>query len=43
MISNLQKDCHQDNLSFDFLQLYEHNCLTILAGNICFRIQVKNQ
>ena len=42
-ISNLQKDCHQDNLSIVCLQSYQHNCLNILAGNICFRIQVKDQ
>ena len=34
MISNLQKDFHQDNLSFVCLQFYKHNCLTILADNI---------
>ena len=41
--SNLQKDFHQDNLSFVSLQFYKHNCLNILASNICFHIQVKNQ
>ena len=35
IISNLQKDFHQDNLSFVCLQFYEHNCLNILDGNIC--------
>ena len=42
-ISNLQKDFYQDSLSFVCLQFFKHNCLNILAGNICFHIQVKNQ
>ena len=37
--SNHQKDYHQDNLSFVCLQFYRHDCLNILAGNICFHIQ----
>ena len=41
--SNLQKDFHQDNLSFACSQIYKHNCLNILASNICFHMQVKNQ
>ena len=41
--SNLQKDSHQDNISFACLLFYKHNCLNILAGNICFHMQVKNQ
>ena len=36
IISILQKDCHQDDLSFVFLQFCKHNCLKILAGNIFF-------
>ena len=43
IISNPQKDFHQDNLSFVCLQFYNHNCLNILADNISCRIQVKNQ
>ena len=43
IISNLQKDFHQDNLPFVCSQFYKHNYLNILAGNICFQIQVKNQ
>ena len=43
LISNLQKDSHQDNLSIVCLQFYKHGCLNILAGNIYFHIQVKNQ
>ena len=42
-MSNLENDFHQDNLSFVCLQFYKHSCLNILGGNICFRIQVKNQ
>ena len=38
-----QKDCHQDNLSFACLQFHKHNCLNILADNIYFLGQVKNQ
>ena len=41
--SNLQKDFHQDNQSFVNLQFYKYNCLNMLAGNICFGKQVKNQ
>ena len=33
MLSNFQKDFHQDNLSFVCLQCYKHNCLNILADN----------
>ena len=43
IIFNLQKDFHQDNLSFLYLQFYKHNRLNILAGNICFHIQAKNR
>ena len=43
IISNFQKDCHQDNLPFICLNVYNHNCPNKLAGNICFYIQVKNQ
>ena len=43
VISNLQKDFHQDNLSFVFLQIYKYNCLNILADNISCHKQVKNQ
>ena len=43
IIFNLEKDFRQDNLPFVCLQFYKHNFLNILAGNICFRIQVKNQ
>ena len=32
--SNLQNNFHQDNLSFVCLQLYKHNCLNILVGNV---------
>ena len=34
IISNLQKDFHQDNLAFACLQFYKHNCLNIFEGNI---------
>ena len=37
-IPNLKKDCHQDKLSFACLESYKHNCLNILADNICFYI-----
>ena len=43
MIFNLQKDCHQDNLPLVCLHFYKYNCLNILADNICFCTQVKNQ
>ena len=43
IIYNLQKDFHQDNLSFVCLQFYKHDCLSILAFKICFHIKVKNQ
>ena len=43
IISDLQKDFHQDNLSFVCLQFYKHNCLKILASNICFHIEANNQ
>ena len=43
IISNLQKDFHQDNLSFVCLQFYKHNCLHILPDNIYRSMQVKNQ
>ena len=43
VIRNLQKDFYQVNLSFVYLQFYKHNYLNILAEDICFRIQVKNQ
>ena len=43
IVSNLWKDFHQDNLIFVYLQFYNYSCLNILAGNICFRMQVKNQ
>ena len=39
IMSNLQKDFHQNNLSFSYLQFYKCNGLNKLAGNI----QVKNQ
>ena len=42
-LHQLQKDCHQDNLSFTFLQLYKHDCLNIISGNICFHKQIINQ
>ena len=42
-ISNLEKGHHKENLSLVCLQFYEHNCLNILAGNISFPIQVRNQ
>ena len=42
MISNLQ-DFYQDNLSCLCLQFYRGDCLNILASDICFHIQVKNQ
>ena len=38
-----QKDFHQDNLPFVCLLFYKDNCLNILAGNIYFLVQVKNQ
>ena len=38
-----QRDCHQDNLSFDCLQFYKHICLNILASNISCYKQVMNQ
>ena len=38
-----EKDCHQDNLPFVCLQFCKHNCLNILASNICFHKRVKNQ
>ena len=41
IISNLQKDFYQDNLSFVCLQLYLYNCLNILADTISGRIQAK--
>ena len=41
LISNLQKYSHQDNMLFVCLQICKHNCLNILAGNICFHIQVE--
>ena len=41
--SNLEKDCHQSNVSFVCLQIYKHGCLLILACNICFDTKVKNQ
>ena len=34
ILSNLQKDFHQDDLPFTCLQFYKHNCLNILADNI---------
>ena len=42
-MSNLQKDFHEDNMSFVCLQFYKHNCLKILADNISPYIQAKNQ
>ena len=42
IISNLQKDFHQDNLSLVYLHFYKDNCLNILEGNTCCHIQVKN-
>ena len=42
-LPQLQKDCHQDNLSFTSLQLYKHDCLNIISGNICFHKQIINQ
>ena len=35
-LHQFRKDCYQDNLSFDYLQFYKHNCLNILARNTCF-------
>ena len=43
IIFNLQKDFPKDNLPFVCLKFYKHNCLNILASNICFRTQGKNQ
>ena len=43
MLINSKKDCHQDNLSFAYLQFYMLNCLNKLAGNVCFHKRVKNQ
>ena len=43
VISNLEKGFHQDNLSFSCLKFYKHNCLNVLAGQISFYTQVKNQ
>ena len=43
IISILQKDFHQDNLSFLRLQFCNRNCVNVLAGNICLRIQAKHQ
>ena len=37
-----QKDCHQDNMPFVYLQFYKHNCLNILVDNIFSHKQVKN-
>ena len=37
------KDFNQDKLQFVCLQFYKHSCLNILAGNIWFGIQAKNQ
>ena len=42
MILNLQKDCHQNNMSFACLQFYKHNCLFLLAGKIYFSYTNKN-
>ena len=43
IISNLQKNC-QNNRSFVFfLQFDKHDCINILASNISFGIQVKDQ
>ena len=39
---DIQKDFRQDNLPFDCLQFYKHNCLNIVTSNTCFRIQIKN-
>ena len=36
-LHQLQKDCHQDNM------LFADSLLNILADNISFHIQVKNQ
>ena len=36
-LQQFQKDCRQDDISFAYLQFYKHNCLNILAGNICLR------
>ena len=41
IISNLQKDFYQDNLSFVCLQFYLYNCLNMLADTISGRIQAK--
>ena len=38
-----QKDCHQNDLPFAFLQFYRHNFPNILAGIFGFRKRVKNQ
>ena len=42
-LNQFQKESHQDNLSFVYLQIYKHNCLNKLPSNIYFRIQIKNQ
>ena len=42
IISNLQNDFHQGNLSFACLQFYKHNFLNILAGNMFCCMQLKN-
>ena len=35
-LNHFQKDCQQDNLSLACLQIYQRNCLNILAGSIFF-------
>ena len=39
----IQKDYHQDNLSFACVIFYSCNCLNILVGNIYLHKQVMNQ
>ena len=43
MISNIQKDFHQDNLSLFCLQCHKHNCIKIFSDSISRPIQVKNR
>ena len=41
--SNLQKDCHQDNLSSIYLYLYKYNFLNILVDNSYCHLEAKIQ
>ena len=42
-LHQIQKYCHQDNLSFVWLQFYQLNCLNILVGSIYFHKQIMNR